>query len=108
MSISRPWAVLVSAQASPRDLTFPPLSRSDPECRAGLGYRPIKPCDDHSVTSVDGFQEPLQLSAMLRRAANLLFEDLDRARFVQGGLLRDERLAYGADAAYYKRSSAAY
>jgi hypothetical protein len=60
---------------------------------------PIKPCDDHSVTSVDGFQEPLQLSAMLRRAANLLFEDLDRARFVQGGLLRDERLAYGADAA---------
>ena len=36
---------------------------------------------------------------MVCRAANLLFEDLDRARFVQGGLLRDERLAYGADAA---------
>jgi hypothetical protein len=40
----------------------------------------------------------VELSAMVCRAANLLFEDFRRARFVQGGLLRRERLAFSANA----------
>ncbi len=35
---------------------------------------------------------------MVSRAANLLFEDLGCARFVQGGFLGGQRLTDGADA----------
>ena len=35
---------------------------------------------------------------MVCRAADLLFEDFGRARFVQGAFLRGQRLADGADA----------
>jgi hypothetical protein len=40
----------------------------------------------------------MELSAIACRAADLLFEDFRRARFVQGGLLRGECLTDGADA----------
>jgi hypothetical protein len=40
----------------------------------------------------------MELSAMVCRSADLLFEYFRCARFVQGGLLRGQRLADGADA----------
>ena len=70
----------------------------DVEQVPGRPGQPIKPSDDHNVSRVDGFQQPMKLSAMVCRAANLFLEYFRRARFVQGGLLCGQRLAGCADA----------
>ena len=66
--------------------------------RSLVDRQPIKPRHDDNVSGVDGFQQPVELSTMVCHAADLFLEHFRRARFVQGGLLRGQRLVNGTDA----------